>query len=240
MKAYSRNPWLVEDLDDFYFLCCPECSYKSKDDEAFMDHAVENHPKSKASSVFSEAEQKLSKQHSISKVEKVVKVISAPENVQNLKKVVKIINFPKTVSSIDLPKEKDVEKIQLVKKENPDDFDDFKAIESIKHKFVDGKLVLTKTFEKPQVHEKKKPHQCSLCESSFSQKYSLKMHISAVHDGVKPFSCHVESCEFSSATEKQLKQHHSMFLEWWSKNCDIKASSVDWEKNILAYLETVS
>ena len=52
MKAYSRNPWLVEDLDEFYFLCCPECTYKSKDDEAFIDHAVENHPKSKASSVL--------------------------------------------------------------------------------------------------------------------------------------------------------------------------------------------
>ena len=72
MEVQGRNPWLVEDLDDFYFLCCPECTYKSKDDEAFIDHAVENHPKSKASSVFSEAEQKLSKQHSISKVEKVV------------------------------------------------------------------------------------------------------------------------------------------------------------------------
>ena len=110
MKAYSRNPWLVEDLDDFYFLCCPECTYKSKDDEAFIDHAVENHPKSKASSVFSEAEQKLSKQHSISKVEKVVKVIGPPENAQNLKKVVKVI------------KKEVVEESQTVEFEDPDDF----------------------------------------------------------------------------------------------------------------------
>ena len=139
MEVHGRNPWLVEDLDDFYFLCCPECAYKSKDDEAFMDHAVENHPKSKASSVFSEAEQKLAKQHSIPKVEKVVKVIGPPENVQNLKKVVKIINFPKTVASIDLPKEKDVKEIQLVKTEvveesqtvEFEDPDDFGALESI-------------------------------------------------------------------------------------------------------------
>ena len=47
MEVHGRNPWLVEDLDDFYFLCCPECTYKSKDDEAFIDHAVEKHPKSK-------------------------------------------------------------------------------------------------------------------------------------------------------------------------------------------------
>ena len=139
MEVHGRNPWLVEDLDDFYFLCCPECTYKSKDDEAFIDHAVENHPKSKQSSVFSETEQKLSKQHSITKVEKVVKVIGPPENVQNLKKVVKIINFPKTVASIDLPKEKDVKEIQLVKTEvveesqtvEFEDPDDFGALESI-------------------------------------------------------------------------------------------------------------
>ena len=35
MKAYSRNPWLVANIDDFNFLCCPECAYKSKDEDAF-------------------------------------------------------------------------------------------------------------------------------------------------------------------------------------------------------------
>ena len=46
MKAYSRNPWLVENIDEFNFLCCPECAYKSKDENSFQSHAVENHPKS--------------------------------------------------------------------------------------------------------------------------------------------------------------------------------------------------
>ena len=53
MKAYGQNPWLVENLDDFNFLCCPECAYKSKDDTAFIEHAIEKHPKSKASVIFS-------------------------------------------------------------------------------------------------------------------------------------------------------------------------------------------
>ena len=53
MKAYGQNPWLVENLDDFNFLCCPECAYKSKDDEAFIEHAIEKHPKSKESAIFS-------------------------------------------------------------------------------------------------------------------------------------------------------------------------------------------
>ena len=48
MKAYSRNPWLVKNIDDFNYLCCPECAYKSKDEISFESHAVENHPKSSA------------------------------------------------------------------------------------------------------------------------------------------------------------------------------------------------
>ena len=48
MKAYSKNPWLVKNIDDFNYLCCPECAYKSKDEISFEAHAVENHPKSSA------------------------------------------------------------------------------------------------------------------------------------------------------------------------------------------------
>ena len=98
MKAYARNPWLVENLDDFNFLCCPECAYKSKDDEAFIDHAIENHPKSKESSVFSGAEEESSKQ-------------KTPES---LKKVVKIISLPINLASIDIPQRDVTEKNQLV------------------------------------------------------------------------------------------------------------------------------
>ena len=98
MKAYARNPWLVENLDDFNFLCCPECAYKSKDDGAFIDHAIENHPKSKESSVFSGAEEESSKQ------------ITA----ESLKKVVKIISLPINLASIDIPQRDVTEENQLV------------------------------------------------------------------------------------------------------------------------------
>ena len=40
------NPWQVESLDAFNFLCCPECEYKSKEEEIFKSHALENHPQS--------------------------------------------------------------------------------------------------------------------------------------------------------------------------------------------------
>ena len=37
------NPWAVTSWDSFTFLCCPECTYKSKDESSFHSHAVQNH-----------------------------------------------------------------------------------------------------------------------------------------------------------------------------------------------------
>ena len=40
------NPWHVKSLEEFTFICCPECIYKSKDAVSFEYHALENHPDS--------------------------------------------------------------------------------------------------------------------------------------------------------------------------------------------------
>ena len=148
MKAYGQNPWLVENLDDFNFLCCPECAYKSKVDEAFIDHAIENHPKSKASTIFSEAEEELIKQtQEREHVQNLKKAISGPENVEKVKEVVKVINFPKTVASIDIPEAGVGEENQLVEMEALEDLDDFEAVESSKDEYIDGKLIFFYNYE---------------------------------------------------------------------------------------------
>ena len=38
------NPWQVESIQEFSFLKCPECTFDSKEEETFQDHAIENHP----------------------------------------------------------------------------------------------------------------------------------------------------------------------------------------------------
>ena len=145
MEVHGRNPWLVEDLDDFYFLCCPECTYKSKDDEAFIDHAVENHPKSKASSVFSEADQEFSRQKTFQRYTPkgnnlLAEVKSAKQTQeQKLKKIVKVISMPKNIDLIDMLEEEGVvEESQTVELEDPDDFG---ALESIDDESIDCKLI---------------------------------------------------------------------------------------------------
>ena len=38
------NPWLVESIQDFYFLKCPECSFDTQQEIIFQQHSIENHP----------------------------------------------------------------------------------------------------------------------------------------------------------------------------------------------------
>ena len=49
MGKKPDNPWLAENIQDFSFFNCPECNFKSKEENSFQDHAVKNHP---LSSVF--------------------------------------------------------------------------------------------------------------------------------------------------------------------------------------------
>ena len=38
------NPWQVDNIQEFYFLKCPECDFMHKEESDFQNHAVENHP----------------------------------------------------------------------------------------------------------------------------------------------------------------------------------------------------
>ena len=40
----TNNPWLVDSIQSFSFLNCPECNFKVKEEDNFHKHAVENHP----------------------------------------------------------------------------------------------------------------------------------------------------------------------------------------------------
>ena len=116
MKAYSRNPWLVKNIDDFNYLCCPECAYKSKDEISFESHAVENHPKSSA--LFDKTENK-----------EVIK--KNPVIFLNLK-----ANVPKNKTAvIDIAT---VQEYSQILDENEQDYSNMIDIDSIKQDINDG------------------------------------------------------------------------------------------------------
>ena len=44
----ADNPWLVDSLQTFWQLKCPECTFDSKEEDIFKYHAVTKHPLSLA------------------------------------------------------------------------------------------------------------------------------------------------------------------------------------------------
>ena len=47
MQSSERNPWEVENVEDFLYFCCPECDVKNHSRDHFLKHAFDQHPKSK-------------------------------------------------------------------------------------------------------------------------------------------------------------------------------------------------
>ena len=40
----TNNPWDVESIETFLFLKCPECTFDTKEENFFQEHALETHP----------------------------------------------------------------------------------------------------------------------------------------------------------------------------------------------------
>ena len=43
----EANPWNVSNLDEFLYYCCPECDIKHDSRTLFINHAIDEHPKSR-------------------------------------------------------------------------------------------------------------------------------------------------------------------------------------------------
>ena len=56
MLVQNNNPWDVTSIDSFDFLCCPECVFRSKEEDYFQAHALQNHVLSR--SLFLESSNK--------------------------------------------------------------------------------------------------------------------------------------------------------------------------------------
>ena len=46
-KEEAFNPWNVSNLDDFLHYCCPECDVRHESRTLFINHAIDEHPKSR-------------------------------------------------------------------------------------------------------------------------------------------------------------------------------------------------
>lgn len=53
-------------------------------------------------------------------------------------------------------------------------------------------------------HNGIKPHQCSICGSSFTKGSSLKKHVRSIHEKIKPYECEVCSMRFHSSEVRKV------------------------------------
>ena len=73
------------------------------------------------------------------------------------------------------------------------------------------------------VHEGKKPFKCSICDKSFGRKSHMELHISAVHEEKKPFECLL--CKEGFTRKENMQKHISSVHE------KEKSTSVNSSKN---------
>ena len=45
--ADNKNPWLITDIEEFHFYCCPECEFKDHAKVIFVHHVLQEHPNAK-------------------------------------------------------------------------------------------------------------------------------------------------------------------------------------------------
>ena len=45
MDNMEDNPWLVDNLEEFLYFCCPECDERKQSKDLFLQHALNQHVK---------------------------------------------------------------------------------------------------------------------------------------------------------------------------------------------------
>ena len=157
------NPWLIENIQKFLFLNCPECEFKTKKENSFQDHAVERHPSSFA--LF----------NNVSEYDPL-----ELDSWQKFKKI-KTENFELE----DLQNEETLEEIMF-----PEERDTFDGqLKPSKSKVLNNtKSIKDKTKNDKSNNEGRKVfHLCSFCKRSFRNMVDLKIHIKR-HQNVLPMA----------------------------------------------------
>ena len=190
----NSNPWDVASIDEFSFLNCPECTFRTKEKRNFQDHATENHPLSsilfpQGTKVitFSKRNEldKLKVKNHDQKCKELVLKHKLPGNLQvSIKKFDKPKNFNNVTNFEQLPNTSEESNVT-------------NQLGKYNHSSQNGNLSM-KT-----IHEGRKKFKCQKCNACFDRKTAVEKHISIIHE--KPFKCRM--CNKSLANKGSLLAH---------------------------------
>jgi len=175
----DENPWLVESLQDFSFLKCPECTFDTQEEDTFEDHATENHP---LSIVLFGKPVKAEIHDPLFQDQK-------PDIIENT-----IVDSKTKIKELN---EKFFESIQTGNVGNGRTFAPDPPIS------IANSIVLNEQIKKEK--KKIKSLKCLLCDKTFSKSHHLKVHTESVHEGIKVI-CPI--CGIATSSKDGLKKHH--------------------------------
>ena len=205
MEFDEKNPWLVTNLNEFLYFCCPECPLKNHYKEEFINHALEFHPKAKNSlkSILFEDDSIL--QEDKTSNDFFENDCNASDSDLTL--------FKKEAS------DENEENSEFDYNEDTN-FDDFETREIKSEEEITSNNDPTTNISdlQNQTVDEERKYNCEMCDKSYTQSHNLKTHIKKVHEGTKEkeekgprsdhkgiFTCN--NCDKSYTQSHNLKTH---------------------------------
>ena len=239
----DQNPWIVENIEAFSFYCCPECDFKSKNQDYFKRHAMESHNKSKVFFIVTKPENTANKDP----LKVGTDYGSQNENEEAMEDFDAIENSVKEESISESEGEVFVKlsehKAQkLITQEDFETFDENERIDIIKDQlktFDDEELEDNdRGFETLYKESYKNVYECRLCNAQFRSSSHLQRHKANVHQLLKPFTC--TYCTKTFGQKEALKEHiksvHEGKKPYKCSICDFKCSR---KANLKEHIESV-
>ena len=183
MNSEDDNPWLVDNLDQFLYFCCPECDEKNQSRDLFFKHALDHHPKARQSLVNLKIKEEPYDETSLD-----IKYLETGEK-QELDSV-KNENYELIEEGIDYKHE--------IEEDDDPSYDPFYDEQDIKKPLNPKK-------KKISIGPEKGNYSCDICGSTFGWQFTLVNHIKKEHDGVKSNEC--KSCGKCFYTKLGLINH---------------------------------
>ena len=189
----SINPWIVDNIQEFYFLKCPECDFLNKEVSDFQDHAVDNHPLSVV--FFGDSDMTI---ENIGIFDDCDEANESNDGLYTVKEEVFETSDDQEICEQIFPIKSEV-KLEAI-----DDVADYQ-ISSEEHEFQSSEgYQMTEISQVATVHEDQKPFKCTMSRSE-----NLKKHIAVVNEGLKPFRCTI--CDASFSQRESMNKHFLSF-----------------------------
>ena len=230
------NPWQVDSIQEFSFLKCPECTFDSKEEETFQDHAIENHPLSfilfgKALKEENFEDPLTFEEHKLD-IEEDLNLKNEPENLF-LSSISDEESFDKSGGSEDYENHSNDVAIDHEPKKKEKNYITTKDPYSYKCLICGVNFVSELSLNEhiSFIHEGKTENQCTECDTAFQSKQCLKEHNDSVYEGKKLYQCdnsvhdgkklyQCTWCEVKFQTKPELKNHaegNKFWIEYVTK-----------------------